>query len=94
MRHVRYRRAWAGYLLRYLGREAAADQAIAISERCRMYDPRIEQLAANLLREGYMADELDAHYAARRILVVVDEWLAEGESADQPNARAGRARSG
>ena len=57
-----------------------------------MRDPRVAKVAGVLLREGYVADEVDALYAARRILAVVEEISAEdaesSRSDDAPEAGA------
>jgi hypothetical protein len=52
-----------------------------------MRDPRVSEVAAVLLREGYVTDEADALYAARRILAVVEEISAQ----DEERSRSGDA---
>ena len=58
-----------------------------------MRDPRVARVADVLLREGYVADEVEALYAARRILAAVEEISAGDEenspSGDAPEAGAG-----
>ena len=47
-------------------------------------DPRVTYLAERFMREGYFANELDAHRAARRLVQEVDEM--SGEDDDAPTA--------
>jgi hypothetical protein len=59
----------------------------------RMRDPRVARLAEVLLRDGYLAGELDAHDAAKRILAAVDQMSADDDersiSADAPESGGG-----
>ena len=60
-----------------------------------MDDPLLTKLAAHLLREDYVADELDALYTAKAILDEVDQTAAdyEGSSSRRRVSEDGRSRS-